>query len=44
MYQNLNGTFVTSAAGTPSGAPSGSSYEMKNQGLWTGAIQMLRSF
>jgi hypothetical protein len=44
LYQNLNGTFVSSTSGTPSGAPSGSSYEMKNQGLWTGAIQMLRSF
>jgi hypothetical protein len=43
MYQNLNGTFVSTATGIP-GAPGQSSFDLKGQSLYNGAVQVLRSF
>jgi len=43
MYQNLNGTFVSTATNIP-GAPGQSSFDLKGQSLYNGAVQVLRSF
>jgi hypothetical protein len=43
MNQNLNGTFVSAGTGIP-GAPGGSSYDLKSQNVYNGAVQILRSF
>ena len=43
MYLNLNGTFVSAGTGIP-GAPAGSSYDLKGQSVYNGAVQVLRSF
>jgi hypothetical protein len=43
LNQNLNGTFVSSGAGIP-GAPGQSSYDLKSQNIYNGAVQILRSF
>jgi len=44
LHQNQNGTFTTSAAGTPSGVAAGTTYQMKDQSLYNGAVQIIRSF
>jgi hypothetical protein len=43
MNQNLNGTFVSSGTGI-TGAPGQSSYDLKSQNVYNGAVQILRSF
>jgi hypothetical protein len=43
LNQNLNGTFTSSAAGIP-GAPGQSTYDLKSQNVYNGAVQILRSF
>jgi hypothetical protein len=40
---NLNGTFVTNAAGVP-GAAAGTVYTLGSQNVYNGAVQVLRSF
>ena len=44
MIQNLNGTWTSGANGTIPGAPAGSVYQLTNQNLYNGAVQVLRSF
>jgi hypothetical protein len=43
MFNNLNGTFVTAAAGVPGTQP-GIAYGMASQNVYNGAVQVLRSF
>jgi hypothetical protein len=44
LNQNLNGTFTSAAAGTPAGYAAGSTFQLKSQNLYNGAVQILRSF
>jgi hypothetical protein len=44
LINNINGTFVTGAAGAVSGAPAGTVYQMGSQNVYNGAVQVLRSF
>jgi hypothetical protein len=43
LINNLNGTFVTAAGGVP-GVATGTSYTLKDQNVYNGAVQVLRSF
>jgi Porin subfamily len=43
MMTNLNGTFVTAAGGIP-GAAADTVYTLKSQNVYSGAVQVLRSF
>jgi hypothetical protein len=43
MMNNLNGTFVTAAGGIP-GAAADTVYTLKSQNVYSGAVQVLRSF
>ena len=43
MMTNLNGTFVTAAGGVP-GAAADTVYTLKSQNVYSGAVQVLRSF
>jgi porin-like protein len=43
LMTNLNGTFVTNAAGVP-GAAAGTVYTLGSQNVYNGAVQVLRSF
>jgi hypothetical protein len=43
LDQSLNGTFVSSGTGV-TGAPGQSSYDLKDQNIYNGAVQVLRSF
>jgi hypothetical protein len=40
---NLNGTFVTAAGGVP-GAAADTVYKLGSQNVYSGAVQVLRSF
>jgi hypothetical protein len=42
LHQNQNGTFVA-AAGIP-GVAAGTTFQMKDQSIWNGGVQLLRSF
>jgi porin-like protein len=44
LDQHLNGTFTSAAAGTPPGSAAGSTFQLKNQDLYVGSAQILRSF
>jgi porin-like protein len=44
LDQHLNGTFISSAAGTPAGYAAGSVFGLKNQNLYNGAFHISRSF
>jgi len=43
MYQNLSGTFVSAGTGIP-GAPGQSTFELRDQNVYNGAVQIQRSF
>jgi hypothetical protein len=43
LNQNLNGTFVTAAGGVP-GAAVGTAYSLGSQNLYTGTVEIIRSF
>lgn len=43
LHQNQNGTFVAAAGGV-SGAAAGTTFQMKDQNIWNGGIQIQRSF
>jgi hypothetical protein len=43
LINNLNGTFVTAAGGVP-GVATGTSYTLKDQNVYNGAVQVIRSF
>jgi hypothetical protein len=43
LINNLDGTFVTAAGGIP-GAAAGTAYTLKDQNIYNGAVQILRSF
>jgi hypothetical protein len=43
LMTNLNGTFVTAAGGVP-GAAADTVYKLGNQNVYSGAVQVLRSF
>lgn len=42
LYQHLNGTFTTSTA--LYGMPAGTVFQLKDQGIYSGHVQILRSF
>ncbi|MBR1222164.1 porin [Bradyrhizobium sp. U87765 SZCCT0131] len=44
LQQHLNGTFTSAAAGTPPGYAAGSVLTLKDQNLYVGSVQILRSF
>ncbi|WP_315838263.1 porin [Bradyrhizobium prioriisuperbiae] len=44
LDQHLNGTFTTTTAGVPAGSAAGSVYTLKDQNLYNGSVQILRSF
>lgn len=45
LHQNQNGTFTTVApAGQIPGVGAGTTYQMKDQSIWNGGVQLLRSF
>jgi porin-like protein len=44
LDQHLTGTFTSGAAGTPAGYAAGSTFQLKDQNLYNGAVQILRSF
>jgi len=44
LEQSLNGTFTSAAAGTPAGYAAGSTFELKSQNLYNGAVEIIRSF
>jgi hypothetical protein len=44
LIQNLNGTFVTNAAAAIPGAAAGTTYTLGNQNVYSGGVQVLRSF
>jgi porin-like protein len=44
LDQHLNGTFTSAAAGTPAGYAAGSTFQLRDQNLYNGAVQILRSF
>lgn len=43
LHQNQNGTFVAAAGGIP-GVAAGTTFQPKDQNLWNGGVQILRSF
>ena len=43
LNQNLNGTFATTAGGVP-GAAAGTTYSLGDQDLYTGTVEVIRSF
>jgi porin-like protein len=44
LDQHLNGTFTSAAAGTPAGYAAGSTFTLKDQNLYSGHLQVQRSF
>jgi porin-like protein len=44
LYQSLNGTFTSAAAGTPAGYAAGSVFTLKDQNLYQGAVEIRRNF
>ena len=44
LHQNQAGVFTTSASGTPAGVAALTTYQMKDQSLYNGAVQIIRSF
>ncbi|WP_205758069.1 hypothetical protein, partial [Lactobacillus crispatus] len=44
LDQHLNGTFTSTVAGTPAGSVAGTVFTLKDQNLYNGSVQILRSF
>jgi hypothetical protein len=44
MINSLTGTFVNTTAGAIPGAAAGTTYTLGSQNVYTGAVQVLRSF